>query len=133
MATHRNLIKDDLHEAKQISYALTTDAGKVITPSDTVAGAGVLRKLVATEVGAVSSTGDSTVAGSLNMTSLKIGNKQVVGAQLAAIPDYAISPATDAVTAGSADLAAVNASLVQVQTALNALLAVFRSHGLVAT
>lgn len=46
MPEHRNLTNAaDIHEAKQIASAATTDAGKVITPSSLTAGVGELRRL----------------------------------------------------------------------------------------
>lgn len=47
---HASLTGASVHECKQISTAATTDAGKIITPSGTSAGQGVLRKLYPDEL-----------------------------------------------------------------------------------
>lgn len=50
MSIHRDLPSSEVHEAKQIIDALTTDAGKVITPSATNAGQGELRSLTLADI-----------------------------------------------------------------------------------
>jgi hypothetical protein len=50
MAEHNTLTGSSLHEPKNIDSAGTGDAGKVLTPSASVAGEGVLRNLVESEV-----------------------------------------------------------------------------------
>lgn len=50
MAEHNTLTGSALHEDKLISTAGTGDAGKVTTPSASVAGTGVLRNLVESEI-----------------------------------------------------------------------------------
>lgn len=50
MAVHKDLPAVECHEAKQIIGATTSDAGKIITPSASVAGTGELRYLKQTEV-----------------------------------------------------------------------------------
>ncbi len=50
MADHNTLTGTNLHEPRNIDSAGTVDAGKVLTPSASVAGEGVLRSLVETEV-----------------------------------------------------------------------------------
>lgn len=50
MAVHKDLPASECHEAKQIIGATISDAGKIITPSATVAGTGELRQLKQTEV-----------------------------------------------------------------------------------
>lgn len=47
---HKDLPVAELHEPKQIAGATTSDAGKVITPSPSTAGAGVLRFLASSEI-----------------------------------------------------------------------------------
>lgn len=47
---HKLLPADECHESKQIIGALTSDAGKIITPSATTAGTGELRQLKDTEL-----------------------------------------------------------------------------------
>lgn len=50
MAEHNTLTGSSLHEPKGIDSAGTGDAGKVLTPSASVAGEGVLRNLVESEI-----------------------------------------------------------------------------------
>jgi hypothetical protein len=50
MAEHNSLSGSSLHEPKGIDSAGTSDAGKVVTPSATVAGQGTLRNLVESEI-----------------------------------------------------------------------------------
>lgn len=50
MAEHNTLTGSSLHECKQISTAATSDSGKVITPSASTAGVGVLRSLTWGEI-----------------------------------------------------------------------------------
>lgn len=50
MPNHASMTGAELHECKQISSAVTADAGKVVTPSDVTAGTGTLRKLLVTEL-----------------------------------------------------------------------------------
>ena len=50
MAIHKDLPSSELHEPKGIVGASTSDAGKVITPSASTAGTGVLRKLTELEI-----------------------------------------------------------------------------------
>lgn len=50
MANHKDVVNAESHEPKHITDTLTTDAGKVLTPSDSVSGTSELRNLVAGEV-----------------------------------------------------------------------------------
>lgn len=50
MALHNSLTGSSLHEPKNIDSAGTGDAGKVLTPSASTAGTGVLRNLVESEI-----------------------------------------------------------------------------------
>jgi hypothetical protein len=50
MAEHNTLSGADLHENKHISGSSTGDAGKVVTPSASDAGVGVLRNLLESEI-----------------------------------------------------------------------------------
>jgi len=50
MAEHNTLTGSSVHEDKLIGDSATSDAGKVTTPSASVAGTGVLRNLVETEI-----------------------------------------------------------------------------------
>lgn len=50
MAEHNTLTGSSNHEPKNIDSASTSDAGKVLTPSASSAGVGVLRNLVESEV-----------------------------------------------------------------------------------
>lgn len=60
MALHKSITDpNELHEDKHIAGALVTDAGKIITPSATIAGAGELRNLNYSELVA---TGFTTAA-----------------------------------------------------------------------
>lgn len=54
MSFHRDLPASQCHEAKQIIEALTSDAGKVITPSSTNPGEGVLRFLAPADIDGLS-------------------------------------------------------------------------------
>lgn len=49
---HSAIQHADTHEPRHITTSLTTDAGKVVTPSDSVAGTSVLRKLTLAEIDA---------------------------------------------------------------------------------
>ncbi len=50
MPIHKDLSNSELHEAKNIANAATSDAGKVLTPSASTAGTSELRYLVDSEV-----------------------------------------------------------------------------------
>ncbi len=51
MSIHANITDPaELHECKQIASAVKTDSGKVITPSSSVDGEGVLRRLSSAEL-----------------------------------------------------------------------------------
>ena len=50
MTEHNTLTGSSVHEEKLISSAATSDAGKVVTPSGSVANTGELRKLLTTEL-----------------------------------------------------------------------------------
>lgn len=50
MPEHNTLTGSALHEPKRIDTAGTSDAGKVLTPSASTAGQGVLRKLLESEI-----------------------------------------------------------------------------------
>jgi len=50
MSEHNTLTGTSIHEDKLISTASTSDAGKVTTPSASVAGTGTLRNLAETEI-----------------------------------------------------------------------------------
>jgi hypothetical protein len=50
MAIHKDLTNSELHEAKNIANASTSDAGKILTPSASTAGTSELRYLNEPEV-----------------------------------------------------------------------------------
>lgn len=62
MPNHAEMTGSELHEAKGIDSALTTDAGKVLTPSGTTAGISELRKLKATELNTEKTTAEAGMA-----------------------------------------------------------------------
>lgn len=47
---HSTIVDADCHEPKHFTSALTTDAGKVLTPSNVTPGISVLRQLASTEL-----------------------------------------------------------------------------------
>lgn len=62
MAEHSTLTTSQVHEPKHITSSATGDAGKVITPSSTVAGTSVLRNLTDTEISSKKSYLAATIA-----------------------------------------------------------------------
>lgn len=91
MAVHKDLPASECHEDKRIIPALITDAGKVVTPSASVAGTGELRYLKQTEIVTESSrqTGLSTSTISVEAVKRSVFNlgpnpTQIVTVQLGA-------------------------------------------------
>ena len=86
----------EIHETKQIAGATTSDAGKVVTPSASVTGAGVLRFLEIAEINGLT----AALAGKQGTITPAAANADLVddtsgtaGGTVAAIPDPADTPA----------------------------------------
>lgn len=71
MATHATITNSaEIHEAKQIVSATTSDAGKVITPSSVTNGVATLRKLAVADLS--DGSGVATQAGVQTLTNKRI-------------------------------------------------------------
>jgi len=85
MPEHSTIANADCHEPKHVTDALTSDAGKVVTPSSTTAGTSELRQLTRDELSDyVEHYGQQTISG--NTTTIAV--TAAVDATLGTATDY---------------------------------------------
>ncbi|MDY0087122.1 MAG: hypothetical protein RBS78_00990 [Coriobacteriia bacterium] len=123
MPLHSGMTHAEVHEPKHITLTLTSDAGKVITPSSTVAGTSELRNLVKSEVGLGNVDNTSDADKPVSTAQQNAINARLSAAQRSAINALTVIATTDAIDPGTTQTL-VNECKAKINDLINALNAV---------